>query len=187
MASNANDVAINMNNLSQNDENASNSNPDQRPSRTLSPNRANAPVNIIIFKTKIYQKKLKIYILLQTPRSRTRSRSPRVPRSTVPLLENNDTEEFSPDGDPPKANPEMDDDEFEDERPINGRPQAGVDDAFFPDEPRRRNNVPSINNGGTNVNTNGGNNPRNIPLFPYGPQYTPQGVVSLNLFKFIGT
>lgn len=122
---------------------------------------------------------------MQIPRPRTRSRSPRAARSTettstVPLLGKNDAEEFSPDGDPPIANPEMDDD---DERQTNGRPQAGVDDGFFPDEPRRRNNVPSINNGGTNINTVGAT-PRNIGPFPYGPQYTPQGVVSLNKFFY---
>lgn len=43
MASNVNDVAINMNNLAENDENASN--PTTRPTRTLSPNRADAPVS----------------------------------------------------------------------------------------------------------------------------------------------
>lgn len=49
MASNVNDVAINMNNLGGNDENASNSNSDQRPSRTLSPNRAgDQPVSLPI-------------------------------------------------------------------------------------------------------------------------------------------
>lgn len=74
----------------------------------------------------------------------------------------------------------MDEDEFEDERPNNGRPQNGVDDGFFPEEPRRRNNGPSLNNGGTNVNTNV---PRNVGPFPYGPNYTPQGVVSLFIFS----
>lgn len=94
----------------------------------------------------------------------------------------NDAEEFSPDGDPPMANPEMDDDEFQDERPNNGRPQAGVDDGFYPDEPRRRNNGPPLNNGGTNFNTNNGENPRSVGPFPYGPNFTPQGVVSLFFF-----
>lgn len=176
MASNVNDVAINMNNLAENDENASNSNSNPRPSRTLSPNRADAPVSSHNNK-KIFS--INYFILLQRPTSRKRSRSPRVSRSTdttVPLLDTKDAEEFSPDGDPPMANPEMDEDEFQDDRPT-GRPEKGVDDGFFPEEPRRRNNGPSLNNGGTDINTNGAN-PRNVGPFPYGPNFTPQGVVS---------